>query len=63
MDISEIEIIKFLVLLYFINMIMFAFLYLYTMYNQYKNAHDKWYDIVRENDIDKIKKKERVKIE
>jgi hypothetical protein len=31
------------------------------MYTQYKNAHDKWYDIIREND--RLEDTERVKNE
>ena len=44
-QIGEYEIIQFLVVFYIINLIMMSWLYLYTMYTQYKNAHDKWYDI------------------
>ena len=62
-EISEYEIIQFLIGFYFINMIMMCWLYLYTMYTQYKNAHDKWYDIIRDNDIDRKHRLERVKSE
>ena len=60
-EISEYEIIQLLIGFYFINMIMMCWLYLYTMYTQYKNAHDKWYDIIRENDIDKMQRLEKIK--
>ena len=60
-EISEYEIIQLLIGFYFINMIMMTWLYLYTMYTQYKNAHDKWYDIIRENDIDKMQRLEKIK--
>ena len=62
-EISEYEIIQLLIGFYFINMIMMTWLYLYTMYTQYKNAHDKWYDIIRENDIDRMRRLEEVKRE
>jgi hypothetical protein len=62
-EIDEIDVIKFLFVIYFINMIMMCWLYLYTMFTQYKNAHDKWYDIIRENDIDITYRLERVKRE
>ncbi len=60
-EIGEYEIIQLLIGFYFINMIMMTWLYLYTMYTQYKNAHDKWYDIIRENDIDKMQRLEKIK--
>lgn len=62
--VDEIDIMKFLCCLYVINMMIFLWLYLYTMYTQYKNAHDKWYDIIRENDTDdigRIENTERIK--
>lgn len=62
-EISEYDIIQLLIGFYFINLIMMACLYLYTMYTQYKNAHDKWYDIIRDNDIDRKHRLERVKSE
>lgn len=62
-EIDEYKIIQFLVVIYFINLVMMSWLYLYTMYTQYKNAHDKWYDINRENDIDKMRRLERIKRE
>lgn len=62
-EIGEYEIIQLLIGIYFINLIMIIWLYLYTMYTQYKNAHDKWYDIIRENDIDRTQRLERVKRE
>jgi len=62
-EIGEYEIIQLLIGFYFINMIMMCWLYLYTMYTQYKNAHDKWYDIIRENDIDRMRRLEEVKRE
>ena len=62
-EIGEYEIIQLLIGFYFINLIMMAWLYFYTMYTQYKNAHDKWYDIIRENDIDGTRRLERVKRE
>ena len=62
-QIGEYEIIQFLVVFYIINLIMMSWLYLYTMYTQYKNAHDKWYDIIKENDIDNLKRIKRVKDE
>ena len=62
-EIDEIDVIKFLFVVYFINMIMMCWLYLYTMFTQYKNAHDKWYDIIRENDIDRTYRLERFKRE
>lgn len=36
---------------YVILMFSLCVLYLRTMYTQYKNAHDKWYDIKREYDL------------
>jgi len=57
-EVDEMDVIKFLGYFYFINMILFAWLYLYTMYTQYKNAHDKWYDIIKENDLDRDKTRE-----
>ena len=60
-EIGEYEIIQVLIGFYFINLIMMTWLYLYTMYRQYKNAHDKWYDIIRDNDIDITHRLERVK--
>ena len=62
-QIGEYEIIQMFVVFYFINLIMMSWLYLYTMYTQYKNAHDKWYDIIKENDIDNLKRIKRVKDE
>lgn len=55
-QIGEYEIIQMFIVFYFINLIMMSWLYLYTMYTQYKNAHDKWYDIIKENDIDNLKR-------
>lgn len=55
-EIDTFEIIQFFIGFYFINLILGCWLYLYTMYRQYKDAHDKWYDIIRENDIDKIER-------
>lgn len=60
-EMGEYEIIQFFIVFYIINIIMICFLYLYTMYTQYKNAHDKWYDIIREND--RLEDTERVKNE
>ena len=60
-EIGEYEIIQLFLGFYAINLLMMSFLYLYTMYTQYKNAHDKWYDIIRDNDIDEIEKIEKVK--
>ena len=57
-EVDEMDVIKFLGYFYFINMTLFAWLYLYTMYTQYKNAHDKWYDIIKENDLDRDKTRE-----
>ncbi len=57
-EVDEMDVIKFLGYFYFINMILFAWLYLYTMYTQYKNSHDKWYDIIKENDLDRDKTRE-----
>ena len=57
-EVDEMDVIKFLGYFYFINMVLFAWLYLYTMYTQYKNAHDKWYDIIKENDLDRDKTRE-----
>lgn len=37
--------------LYVVLMISLCFFYIRTMYVQYKNAHDKWYDINREYDL------------
>lgn len=51
-EINEMELIKFMGCFYVINMFLICGLYLYTIYTQYKNAHDKWYDIIRENDTD-----------
>lgn len=62
-QIGEYEIIQMFVVFYIINLIMMSWLYLYTMYTQYKNAHDKWYDIIKENDIDNLKRIKRVKDE
>ena len=47
---------KFFCTFYALLVLFFCGLYLHTMYTQYKNAHDKWYDIIRENDIDGEKK-------
>lgn len=60
---DEYEIFKFFCSLYVLLVVSFAGLYLYTMYTQYKNAHDKWYDINRENDIDGMYRLERLKRE
>lgn len=62
-EIGEYEIIQLLIGFYVINMIMMGIIYIYTMYTQYKNAHDKWYDIIRENDNDRMKEIERIKSE
>jgi len=53
---DDYEIIKCLFTLYVLMLVFFCGLYLHTMYRQYKDAHDKWYDIIRENDIDKIER-------
>ena len=45
------EIIQLFSLSYFILMISLCFLYMWSMYTQYKNAHDQWYDINREYDL------------
>lgn len=39
------ELMKYFGTFYFLMLISFVTLYLRTMYTQYKNAHDKWYDI------------------
>lgn len=36
---------------YIVFMFSLCMLYLWTMYTQYKNAHDKWYDIKREYNL------------
>ena len=58
---DEYEIFKFFCSLYVLLVVSFCGLYLHTMYTHYKNAHDKWYDINRENDIDRMHRLERVK--
>ena len=50
------DMIKFFCVFYVLMIVSFCGLYLHTMYTQYKDAHDKWYDIIRENDIDREKK-------
>lgn len=45
------EILTFLGIFYVSIMISLCIVYLWTMYDQYKNAHDKWYDINREYDL------------
>jgi len=42
------DIIKLFAYFYLTILISFIFLYLKSMYDQYKNAHDKWYDINRD---------------
>jgi len=39
------DIIKMFIYFYLIMLINFIILYLKSMYDQYKNAHDKWYEI------------------
>lgn len=46
--IEALYIIKVLTYFYLMVIIGSAILYLKTMYDQYKNAHDKWYDINRD---------------
>ena len=53
---DEYEILQFFSIFYVLIVVFFCGLYLHTMYRQYKDAHDKWYDIIRENDIDKIER-------
>ncbi len=48
---DEFTIFKMICIFYFVLMISLCMLYLWTMYSQYKNAHDKWYDIKREYNI------------
>ncbi len=50
-DINEYSIFYGLCKFYLLMMITLCFLYMWTMYTQYKNAHDKWYDINRENQL------------
>ena len=45
------EIIKLFSLSYLLFMISLCFIYMWSMYTQYKNAHDQWYDINREYDL------------
>ena len=45
------EIIGYLGIIYVLIMISLCFIYLWTMFNQYKNAHDQWYDIKRDYDL------------
>ena len=40
----------FMAMIYVTLMISMFFLYLRTMYTQYRNAHDQWYDINRDYD-------------
>lgn len=42
------DIIKILAYFYLTILISFILLYLKSMYDQYKNAHDKWFDINRD---------------
>ena len=42
------DIIKIFAYFYLTILISFFFLYLKSMHDQYKNAHDKWFDINRE---------------
>lgn len=47
------------IMIYFAKFYVFFMLslvtvYLRTMYTQYKNAHDKWYDINKKNDNDDL---------
>jgi len=48
---SESEILLYFVYLYISFIFMVSIVYMYTMYTQYKNAHDKWYDINRESNL------------
>jgi len=45
------EIIQLFSFSYLIFMISLCYIYMWSMYTQYKNAHDKWYDINREYDL------------
>lgn len=42
------DIIKLFAYFYLGILITFVYLYLKSMYDQYKNAHDKWFDINRD---------------
>ncbi len=42
------DIIKIFAYFYLTILISFIYLYLKSIYDQYKNAHDKWYDIKRD---------------
>ena len=42
------ELMKYFGIFYFLMMISLVTLYLRVMYTQYKNAHDKWFDINRD---------------
>ncbi len=50
-DYDEITIFIMICKIYVLLMISLCFFYLRTMYLQYKNAHDKWYDINREYNL------------
>jgi hypothetical protein len=54
---DEFTIFKMICIFYFALMISLCMLYLWTMYSQYKNAHDKWYDI----EYDLSPRSERIK--
>ena len=50
-DYDEITIFIMICKIYVIFMSLLCMLYIWSMYSQYKNAHDKWYDIKREYDL------------
>ena len=47
-DMDSYDIICFMAMIYVTLIISMVFLYLRTMYVQYRNAHDQWYDINRD---------------
>ena len=48
--IDSVNIIYYLAIFYVMVMLSLCGIYLYGIYNQYKNAHDRWYDIKRDQD-------------
>ena len=53
--IGDVNILIYLGMFYISLMCFLSGLYMRSMYIQYKNAHDKWYDINRDIEIDCIK--------
>jgi len=53
--IGDVNILIYLGMFYISLMCFLSGLYMRSMYVQYKNSHDKWYDIDRDIEIDCIK--------